>query len=205
METQDIETVDDLFSLDEDIRLKVIIHEYNHHVAGHTSPLFLELADKFPDLVVKALLRVTKQQPLQGWVKLGRPTKSGHRFFRWYGDDDHDGDVAVADNSGDKPHQTDDGTLWIDQNRKVYVGMSKRIIGVYLPVVVAGDNNRESQCSITLTDLVWLLKNGLVQRKQVRIEESLRDLQKVILMTAMSRAEVWGLAEDLAINPVFLG
>jgi hypothetical protein len=39
----------------------------------------------------------------------------GHKFF----EDNTNGRLAIADDSGDRPDQTDDGVLWVDQRRPV--------------------------------------------------------------------------------------
>lgn len=44
----------------------------------------------------------------------------GHRYFGLQ--DGLEWKLAVADNSGEYPHQTDDGILWVDKSRALYVG-----------------------------------------------------------------------------------
>jgi hypothetical protein len=39
----------------------------------------------------------------------------GHKFF----EDTTNGRLAIADDSGDRPDQTDDGVLWVDPSRHV--------------------------------------------------------------------------------------
>lgn len=50
------------------------------------------------------------------WVFLFQ-SKRGHKFFR----DTFSGGIAIADDSGATPDQTDDGVLRLDQNRAVRV------------------------------------------------------------------------------------
>lgn len=51
--------------------------------------------------------------------QLALEVPGGHRYFR---DMNAHGRVAVADNSGDYPHQTDDGVLWLDTTRPIIIG-----------------------------------------------------------------------------------
>lgn len=65
----------------------------------------------------------------------------GHRlFYGATGDDDHDAynKVAIADDSGGLPQDTDDGVLFLDQSRPLYVGYEDQQQGrcfALIPVV----------------------------------------------------------------------
>lgn len=50
------------------------------------------------------------------WQGAGTKLPSGHRIFESHNPISHSG-WAVADDSGEYPHETEDGTLWLDQSR----------------------------------------------------------------------------------------
>lgn len=61
---------------------------------------------------------------------------NGHRYFRsLVGKCER---FAVADDSGETPHLTDDGVLWLDLDRDVIVDDD----GGWIPVIVAHDGSR---------------------------------------------------------------
>lgn len=65
------------------------------------------------------------------WKTLRLPHEmQGHKFFSA-----PDGRVAIADWSGDYPHQTDDGVLWLDNSRPMKI--SDDLTYVYIPLLKA--------------------------------------------------------------------
>jgi len=54
------------------------------------------------------------------WKKLFK-AKGGHKYFR----DEITGMIAVADDSGSTPDQTEDGVLWLDYKRCVCIATDK--------------------------------------------------------------------------------
>jgi hypothetical protein len=55
----------------------------------------------------------------------------GHKFF----EDTSNGRLAIADDSGDRPDQTDDGVLWVDPGRPI---CATRDGGMTLPMEAEG-------------------------------------------------------------------
>lgn len=101
------------------------------------------------------------------WVLLGRPSKRGHRFFV-----DQDNRMAVADNSGRTPDDTEDGALWLDTSRRVEV--SSGFAG--LPVIKTEDHKHVVRyvVHVTMTDISWLVKHQWVSRDALDLSDELR-------------------------------
>lgn len=59
--------------------------------------------------------------------KLIHQVPHGHRYYR----DESTGRVAVADDSGCRPDQTEDGVLWVDPSRSIRIADD----GVLVPIV----------------------------------------------------------------------
>lgn len=173
----EIKTVSDYEALDEGEQQRVLVHEALHLCHGNPSNLVRELLKEYPDHVARALLVATEKGRSVGWVKLGQPTGKGHkRFFIWYGPDEHYGDIALADLSGATPDQTEDGTLWIDHNRKVKVDKDY----VSMPVYRDGADAEDLSTGVTFADLLWLLKKNHIRCEQVVIEKDLRPMQELM-------------------------
>lgn len=80
----------------------------------------------------------------------------GHRFFR---DVESDDQVAIGDQSGSTPDQTDDGTLWLDQNDRRVHGSYERG-GIHLRVEVFNDiGTRRSWVQVTMDEALWLAEH----------------------------------------------
>lgn len=176
----DIETVSDYENLDTEMQHKALVHEALHLVHGNPSNLIRELLKEYPDHVARALLVATEQQAnggSVGWVKLGQPTGKGHkRYFVWYGPDEHYGDIAIADLSGATPDKTEDGTLWIDHNRKISVDKDY----VSVPVYIDGSEREGLRTGVTFVDLLWLLKKNHIRCEQIVIEKDLRPMSELL-------------------------
>jgi hypothetical protein len=62
------------------------------------------------------------------WTLIKR-LKSGHRVFR--SDSGRGtGRLAIADQSGDVPHECDDGVLWLDCERPLKLGLRELVVPV---------------------------------------------------------------------------
>lgn len=79
------------------------------------------------------------------WKTLRMPPEmQGHKFFAA-----PDGRIAIADWSGDYPHQTDDGVLWLDPSRPMTVRFKAgESVLVFIPLI---DANGEQ--TATLSDI----------------------------------------------------
>lgn len=86
------------------------------------------------------------------WTTLRMPRfDDGHKFFR----DRATGRVAIADWSGDYPHQTDDGVLWLDlQSRPMTVDFAKNI--AFIPLL---DSKGQQTSTIAgLDEAAWVIE-----------------------------------------------
>ena len=61
------------------------------------------------------------------YVKLFKCADDGHRYFREYLDGMETGRIAVADNSGSTPPQTEDGVLYLDTNKDLELGLGSSV------------------------------------------------------------------------------
>lgn len=58
---------------------------------------------------------MTMRPQTRRWQYLGRASRNTHKFYR----ETATGRIAVADLSGQYPHETDDGVLYLDETRKI--------------------------------------------------------------------------------------
>jgi len=59
--------------------------------------------------------------------------RDGHKYFRCRRGDTPGG-IGVADQSGHYPHETEDGVLWLDQQRPVLVDDTLERLHVFVPL-----------------------------------------------------------------------
>lgn len=78
------------------------------------------------------------------WVRAGT-LPDGHKLFRQEGTDR----IAIADESGDAPHLTDDGVLWLDFSRPLVAHEQS----CHIPLT----NDRGNHTLVTVTDTLTLL------------------------------------------------
>lgn len=74
-----------------------------------------------------------------------RALPDGHRLFKL---EDRDWIIAIADESGETPDQTDDGVLWLDLHRPLVAGPK----GCVIPLIDANGSE-----SFTTSDVQTLL------------------------------------------------
>ena len=96
------------------------------------------------------------------WKFVCKLEKNGHRLFM----DESNGKVAIADNSGHFPDQTDDGALWLDFTRSIAIG---RDFTAALPVTKERDNG-EYHVGVGLEGLVTVLES--YPQWKVRMDET---------------------------------
>lgn len=95
-----------------------------------------------------------RDNPKYKWINDKRLSKGGLRIFQ----EEHSGRWAIADNSGQYPHQTEDGVCWIDTTRCVSV----RLTGIDIPVILARDiNGSGCRTGDTLAGAVVLKAAGI--------------------------------------------
>lgn len=75
---------------------------------------------------------------------------SGHKYFN----DRNQHRIAIADLSGRLPHETDDGVLWCDFDRRPFIDWSNDLVYVGVPVVVENDGS-PSQIPCSVVEGVW--------------------------------------------------
>jgi hypothetical protein len=87
------------------------------------------------------------------WTSLRIPkVNRGHKFFR----DQDTGRVAIADWSGDYPHQTDDGVLWLDlQDRSVTFNPHRTI--AFIPLL--DSKGRQTSTIADLEEAQWVIES----------------------------------------------
>ena len=112
----------------------------------------------------------------QEWEYLGRPTAGGLRFFRSL----QDRRIAVSDESGANPCDAEGGVLLLDKSRSVIVWIEAEhsqprqnlggAIEMRIRLPLERDEGTKSSCSITFSDLAWLIRRGLWSRKDVAAE-----------------------------------
>lgn len=86
------------------------------------------------------------------WEFMARPGGKGcHRFFR----STIDGRVAIADNSGIDPDDTDDGPNYIDHSRMAGIELRNGYAISYIPVT------NDCYVGVTVKDATWLIKSGI--------------------------------------------
>lgn len=94
----------------------------------------------------------TREHQWERLVKIPR----GHKFFR----DKLSGKVSVCDDSGARPHLTDDGPLWVQTDQPIVLQEqfeSAQMIGS-VPVI----QDRTGEASSTLAgprEIMWLVRN----------------------------------------------
>lgn len=98
-------------------------------------------------------MTATATQPQ--WEKLVRIPR-GHRFFR----DKLSGKVSVCDDSGTRPHLTDDGILWIQQDKPILLQEQFESAHVMASVFVTKDRTGESLSILSgPREVLWLIRN----------------------------------------------
>lgn len=76
------------------------------------------------------------------WILLFWCEPKGHRVFREVGS----GRLAIADNSGNVPSETDDGVLWLNTDRPLMLAHGNHGMRVNIPLIV----ERTGDTSMTL-------------------------------------------------------
>lgn len=82
------------------------------------------------------------------WTFIGRTGIGGHKFFR----ETETGRIAVADNSGHYPHQTEDGVLYLDETRKIGFTECSYILPLVTP------DGRATHTPIGRSNLTWIIR-----------------------------------------------
>ncbi len=80
-------------------------------------------------------MKLKFEEPSQGWQYIKRV---GHKYFH----DRGTGRIAIADNSGKHPHQTEDGVLWLDMERSCTATSQPE--GLWSIPLLAPDGDRSS-------------------------------------------------------------
>lgn len=94
---------------------------------------------------------ITMERSLYKWRRV-KGFKGGHRIFV----DENTGRMAVADDSGRVPDQTEDGVLWLpDRPGLVHIVSSGSRLAATFPVVKEGDDNVYSTIG-TLEEGLWV-------------------------------------------------
>ena len=83
---------------------------------------------------------------------LASPTYAGHKFFT---EPDLPGKIAVGDHSGDYPHETDDGVLWIENKDEDGAAVHANHAGA--TVTVIDNEGKHSHISLSTADALWLV------------------------------------------------
>jgi hypothetical protein len=87
------------------------------------------------------------------WTPLRIPkVDRGHKFFR----DQDTGRVAIADWSGDYPHQTDDGVLWLDLGARSITFDAYKTIA-FIPLL--DNEGRQTSTIADLEEAKWVTNN----------------------------------------------
>lgn len=89
------------------------------------------------------------------WHLLGN-IPGNHRFYRCQ----LSGKVSACDSSGDYPHQTDDGPLWIEEDKPIVLFESPGSAGMWASVPVVSERTGD-HCTIGsgAKEIIWLLRN----------------------------------------------
>lgn len=74
----------------------------------------------------------------------------GHGYWRDNGTIDPKGKVAISDDSGATPNETEDGILWLDQNRPILASGT----GFYIPLIVPNSSNHYKRNGDTFTHTI---------------------------------------------------
>jgi len=86
--------------------------------------------------------------------------------------------LSVCDMSGDNPSLAEDGPLYLDRNRRAALLSLGRDIWAHLPV--EGEGGKKSICSVHIQDLLWLIKSGFWDPRDVELgDDSLQDLYEL--------------------------
>lgn len=116
------------------------------------------------------------------WEKGQWLEPKGHRVFCDARDDFKAPELrawALADNSGPTPDRTDDGVLWLDLGRPLYVDVNGKYSKVSIPLRVERDGMRESRTWTGVDGLVTLRR--LFPYWQVTMSDATR-----LLLTALA-------------------
>lgn len=129
--------------------------------------------------------RLARGAKAHTWEFLGRPGGGDyHRYFR----DVDSGAVAIADNSGQTPDDTDDGPLWIDRNRPVRITTGE-YSGATVPVIcstqapgVSPDDELpgSNHVGVSRADVAWLLKRKLIDASSVVLPDDIADVMAAL-------------------------
>ena len=90
--------------------------------------------------------------------KCVRNSKHNHKFFQHMIDGKPCG-LAIADQSGYYPHETDDGVLWVDMSKPIIMGENKEY-NIRITCAVRKElylEDEDSVCSLSLAEALWLL------------------------------------------------
>lgn len=112
--------------------------------------------------MVRYLCKVSDSLSYQ-WELLWRDSQTddrgrfyGHSFYR----DALTGKVSIKDMSGDFPHDTDDGVLWLDTTRPVVFRIGDSGKGrADIPVECVSSSPRKSWCSMLWPDAVRVVRD----------------------------------------------
>jgi hypothetical protein len=111
---------------------------------------FAELHQLVSVVVDKALKGVTT---MHNWKFLNHPHR-GHKFYQ-----DESGSVALADDSGRLPEDTEDGILWL--NRNLYMEMDNKG-SVSIPVLVHREHDKDAHTGGDLTEALYISETFFV-------------------------------------------
>lgn len=97
------------------------------------------------------------------------------------------GKVAIADESGDdgvrrgRPHQTDDGVLWLDMNRSITAAPSTTDRGLWINLPVINEQGEKTTSPIGLDEAAFVAKRfgHLFELEQKRVRVRLQVIRRV--------------------------
>lgn len=87
------------------------------------------------------------------WEGAGTKLPSGHTIFETHDNGHGETGWAIADESGDLPHLTDDGILWLDVSRCLHVSSE------FAPIVpLVGENGERTRTPVDAPTILFLSK-----------------------------------------------
>lgn len=105
----------------------------------------------------KGVSVATKTDARYEWVLMWKDSQTDERG-RFYGHsfwfDKLRGRVSIKDMSGDFPHETDDGVLWLDTSRPMEFWMDGGKMRASIPVVGGPEGREKSYCIMVWKDAV---------------------------------------------------
>jgi len=131
------------------------------------------------------------------WVLLWRDSQTddrgrfyGHSFYR----DLLTGKVSIKDMSGDFPHETDDGVLWLDTSRPVVFRMDSEYMGsrgrASIPVTCVTSFPEKSYCSMLWQDAVKVVREyGFAAQCDEKVLRMAADVLDVVTLCIKERGD----------------